>query len=125
MSTDSNKLEHIQLKFAALRINHFFPHVHYSYALEHSKLHALLKKKYHLYALFLIQVNLASNFVVLFCKLLVFVFLLGISKTLLCSMSALKIQIVCPSARCTSVVNVVCQDTDVFGTKMISLHHSL
>jgi hypothetical protein len=57
-TTDANKLERIQQKFAALCYNHFLPHVHYSYAntSEYLKLHTLWKRRYHLDALFLIQV---------------------------------------------------------------------
>jgi hypothetical protein len=42
-TTDANKLECIQQKFAALCYNRFLPHVHYSYAkaLEYLKLHTL------------------------------------------------------------------------------------
>jgi hypothetical protein len=58
MTTDANKLERIQQKFAALFCNRFLPHVHYSYAkaLEYLKLHTLRKRRYHLYLLFFIQV---------------------------------------------------------------------
>jgi hypothetical protein len=57
-NTDANKLERIQQKFAALCYNRFLPHVHYSYAKasEYLKLHTLRKRRYHLDALFLIQV---------------------------------------------------------------------
>jgi hypothetical protein len=43
MSTDANKLERIQQRFAALCFNHFFPGAHYFYslALEELKLHTL------------------------------------------------------------------------------------
>jgi hypothetical protein len=58
MTTDSNKVERIQQKFAALCYNRFLPHVHYSCAkaLEYLKLHTLCKRRYQLDALFLIQV---------------------------------------------------------------------
>jgi hypothetical protein len=58
MTTDANKLERIHQKFAALCYNHFLAHVSYSYAntLEYLKLHTLRKRRYHLDALFLIQV---------------------------------------------------------------------
>jgi hypothetical protein len=29
----------------------------------------------------------------------------------------------CPSARCASVVNIVCRDVDVYGARNIQLHH--
>jgi hypothetical protein len=31
----------------------------------------------------------------------------------------------CPYVRCTSVANVVCMGTDIFGTKIVFLHHIL
>jgi hypothetical protein len=57
-TTDANKLERIQQTFSALCYNIFLPHVHYSYAkaLEYLKLHTLRKRRYHLDALFIIQV---------------------------------------------------------------------
>jgi hypothetical protein len=57
-TTDANKLERTQQKFAALCYNRFLPHVHYSYAnaLEYLKLHNVRMSRYHLDALFLIQV---------------------------------------------------------------------
>jgi hypothetical protein len=63
-TTDVNRLERIQQKFAALCYNRFLPHVHYSYAnaLEYLKLHTLHKRMYHLDALFLIQVYRGFKF---------------------------------------------------------------
>jgi hypothetical protein len=57
-TTDANKLERIQQKFAALCYNRFLPHVHYSYAnaLEFLKFHTLRKRRYHLHALFITHV---------------------------------------------------------------------
>ncbi|PNF19262.1 hypothetical protein B7P43_G08007 [Cryptotermes secundus] len=61
-STDANKLERIQQKFTALCFKRFFPQVDYRYdfALEQLKLHTLQKRRYHLDALFLIQVYRGS-----------------------------------------------------------------
>jgi hypothetical protein len=86
-STDANKLECIQQRFAALCFNPFSPQVHYCYslALEELKLHNLRMRKHRLDTLFLIQSPLVLNSVLLFWKLMVFEFLLGISETLLCS----------------------------------------
>jgi hypothetical protein len=52
MTTDANKLELIQQKFATLCYNRFLPHVHYSYAeaLVYLELHTLCKRRYHLHA---------------------------------------------------------------------------
>jgi hypothetical protein len=92
MSTTANKLECIQHKFVAVCFNNFFPHVHYSYAygLEHLKLHTLHKRRYHLDALFLIQVYLGS----IFCPLSETV-LLGMSWDFpVLAMPALQVTIV-------------------------------
>jgi hypothetical protein len=63
-STDANKLEHIQQRFAALCFNRFFAQIHYSYslALEKLKLHNLRMGRHHLDALFLTQVYRGSKF---------------------------------------------------------------
>jgi hypothetical protein len=61
--------------------------------------------------------------VLLFWKLLVLKFLLGISEIFLCSMSALEIK--SPSARYALATNVVCRGVDVFGTNIVSLNHIL
>jgi hypothetical protein len=63
-STDANKPERTQQRFAALCFNLFFPQVHYSYSLplEKLKLHTLRMRRYHLKAQFLIQVYLGSEF---------------------------------------------------------------
>jgi hypothetical protein len=60
-TTNANKLERIQQKFAALCYNRFLPHYTYSNALVHLKLHTLRKRRYQLDALFLIQVYLGSK----------------------------------------------------------------
>jgi hypothetical protein len=62
-STDANKLERIQQRFAALCFNRFFPQVPYNYSLasEELKLHTLRKRSHHLDALFLIQVYFGSK----------------------------------------------------------------
>jgi hypothetical protein len=57
LSTDANKLESIQQKFAVLCFNHFFPEVHYCYSfdLEELKLHALRMRRNSLDAIFLLK----------------------------------------------------------------------
>ncbi|PNF36364.1 hypothetical protein B7P43_G18042 [Cryptotermes secundus] len=57
-STDANKLEHIQQKFASVCFYRFFPHISYNYtdALEKLSLHSLHKWRHHLDALFLVLV---------------------------------------------------------------------
>jgi hypothetical protein len=89
MSTDDNKLERIQQRFAALCFNSFSPEVHYCYFLapEELKLHTLRMRMHRLDALFLTQVYIGF-------KLLVSEFLLGISEILHYSMSVPYIKIV-------------------------------
>jgi hypothetical protein len=125
MATDANKLERIPQRFAAL-YNRFLPHVHYIYsnALEHLKLHTLRKRRYHLDALFLIQVYLGSKF----CLSVLETVGLRVSTRhlkdfpLFCVCPAIKN---CPSARCASAANVVCRDFDVFRKQNVSLDHIL
>jgi hypothetical protein len=69
--------------------------------------------------IFFIHVFLGSQSALLFWKLLLFEFLLGISETFLCSMSALQVKVATLS-RCASAA-VVCRDVDVFGTKILLL----
>jgi hypothetical protein len=124
-TTDANKLERIQQKFAALCYYRFLPQVYYTYAnaLEYLKLQTLRKRRYHLDALFLIQVYLGSKF----CP--------SVLKTVgLCvptrhlrdfplfyACPAFKN---CPSARCASAANV-CRDFDIFRRQNVSLKHIL
>jgi hypothetical protein len=64
-STDANKLERVQQKFAALCYNSFFLQVyysHYSTVYEQLKLHTLRMRRHHLEELFFIQVYLCSKF---------------------------------------------------------------
>jgi hypothetical protein len=95
-STDANKVERIQKRFATLCFYRFFPGAHYFYslALEELKLHALCMRRHRLDALFLTEVYCGVKFCLPFWKLLVSEFLLGISETLQCSMSALQVKIV-------------------------------
>jgi hypothetical protein len=93
-STDANKLERIQQKFTALYFKSLFPRVDYRYdfALEQLKMHTLLKRRYHLDALFLAQVYIGS---IIFPSTLetAFGFLFDISVIFLCSTSVLLIKI--------------------------------
>ncbi|PNF27925.1 hypothetical protein B7P43_G03400 [Cryptotermes secundus] len=57
-STNANKLERIQQKFASICFYRFSPHIsyYYAYALEKLSLQYLHKRRHHLDALFLVQV---------------------------------------------------------------------
>jgi hypothetical protein len=93
-SIDANKPERIQQKLAALCFNGFFSHVHYScaYALQQLKLTPYVKVGITVMHCSFFKFTSAS--VLLVRKLLVFEFLLGISETFLCSVSALLVKIV-------------------------------
>jgi hypothetical protein len=123
-STDANKLERIQQKFAALCFNRFSFHVHYSYAyiLEQLELHTLRKRRYHIDAPFPFLVYRVSKY----CPLLETV---GLRAPARCIMD-FSLFSVCsssknyPSARCASSAKV-CRDVKVFGTKTASFNHIL
>jgi hypothetical protein len=125
-STDANKPERIQQKFAALCRNHFFSQVDcgYDLALEQLKLHTLHKRRYRLDALFLTQVYRGSKFCLSVLEtvgLWVPVrYIRDFSMFSACSSSKN-----CPSAKFDSAANVVCSDVDIFGTKALSLKHIL
>jgi hypothetical protein len=114
-TTDANKLERIQQKFSALCYNRFLRHVHCSYAnaLEYLKLHTLRKRRYHLDALFLIQVYRGLKY----CPSLLEAVGLRVPTGYLRDFSMFNFSPSvknCPSARCSSAANVVCRDFDVF-----------
>jgi hypothetical protein len=108
VSTDANKLERIQQKFAALCFNRVFPQVHYNYiyALEQLKLHTLRKRSPP------------------FSGLPWFYILLGISENSLCSMSSVLVKTVFIPAAFQLLV-LFCMDVDVFRAKTLSLNHIL
>jgi hypothetical protein len=62
-SSDANKLERIQQKFASVCFYRFFLHVAYNYivALQKLCLHSLRKRRYYLDDLFLFRSAVASN----------------------------------------------------------------
>jgi hypothetical protein len=63
-STDANKLERIQQKFASVCFYRFSPQVAYTFtvvALEKIGLHSLRKRRYYLEALFLFRSTVGSN----------------------------------------------------------------
>ncbi|PNF35161.1 hypothetical protein B7P43_G08774, partial [Cryptotermes secundus] len=95
-STDANKLDRIQQRFAALCFKRFFPQVHYNYslALEELKLHTLCTRRHCLDALFLIQVYFGSKFCPSLLEIVGLEFLLCISEILHCSMFAPYLKIV-------------------------------
>jgi hypothetical protein len=119
-------LERIQQKFAHLCYNRFRPHVHYSYAnaLEYLKLHTLRKRRYHLDALFLIQVYLGSKL----CPSVLETVGLRVPTRHLRDFPLFH---VCPnfksrpSARCASAANVVCRDFDFFRILNVSFENIL
>jgi hypothetical protein len=124
-TTDANKLERIQQKFAALCYNSFLPQVHYTYsnALECLKLHTLRKRRYHLDALFLIQVYLGSKF----CPSVLETVGLCVPTRHLRDFPLFYVWPAiknCP-ARWASAANVVCRDYDIFRRQNVSLDNIL
>jgi hypothetical protein len=88
-------LGHIQQKFAALCFKRSLPLVHYSYSLLQSiKIVRLIKRRYHLDALFLFKYRFVPNSARRVLETAVFEFLFGMSETFLCSASAVKENIV-------------------------------
>ncbi|PNF32147.1 hypothetical protein B7P43_G02842 [Cryptotermes secundus] len=115
-STDANKLERIQQRFAALCFKRFFPKVHYNYslALEELKLHTLCTRRHRLDALFLIQVYFGSKF----CPSALEIVGLRVPARYIRDFALFNVCSLfknCPSARCAAAANVVCRDVDVFG----------
>jgi hypothetical protein len=121
-STDANKLERIQLKFAS--VLSFFPHVPYIYAdaLEKSNLQILRKRRQDLDALFLVQAYRGFKS----CASLLE------NTSLRVPFSSLRdFQLFgvcpsnkhCPSARCAYGANAVGKDLDIFAVGAVSLRH--
>jgi hypothetical protein len=96
MTTDANKLECIQQKFAAVCYNCFLPQVHYTYSntLEYLKLYTLHKRRHHLNALFLIQVYLGSKFCLSILETVSFSPYSAPQRLFFCSMFALQLKTV-------------------------------
>jgi hypothetical protein len=118
-STDANKLERIQQRFAALCFNRFFPQVNYNYslALVKLKLYTLYIRRHRLDALFLTQVYFGLKF----CPSVLEIVGLRVPALFnVCSSSKN-----CPSARSASAANVVCRDVDVFGARNVLLSRLL
>jgi hypothetical protein len=82
-STDANKLERIQQKFASLCVYRFPPHVLYSYifALEKLSPQSLRKRRHHIDVHFLFRSIMVINPALPSWKMLVFVFLLTMLGT--------------------------------------------
>jgi hypothetical protein len=120
------KLEHIQKKSTALCFNHVFLQVHYSYtyAFRVLKIAHLMQEEVfpwcsapysslpRLQILFLPFVNCWPSSSCSVYR--------DSSTFNICSSSKYR-----PTAGCASVANVICQDTNKYGTKMASLHHIL
>jgi hypothetical protein len=103
----------MQQKIAALCYYRFLPHVHYGYAnaLEYLKLHTSRKRRYHLDALFLIQVYRGLKY----CPSLLEAVGLRVPTRYLGNFSMFNFSPSlknCPSARCASAANVVCRNFD-------------
>jgi hypothetical protein len=116
--TDSNKLERVQGKFAALCHRRFFQDIEYHYGnmLEKLNLRTLHMRRRHFDALFLINGFSDTKYCPpLSWKQSTFVFPLGTYRYVTLPPS------VAPSARCVSAENAVCKSTDIFSKSFLSL----
>jgi hypothetical protein len=121
-NTDSNKLERIQRKFAALCHNRFFSDMdyHYSYMLDKLKLQTLHTRRCHNDAFFLICVFKGVNNCASVLEAVgIYVPSRNIRNffTFCCSYSH------CPSARCVSAANLVCNSVDIFTNSCLYLRN--
>lgn len=118
--TDSNKLERIQRKFAALCHNRFFTDMDYHYVnmLNKLKLQTLHFRRRHIDALFLISVfKGVSNCPSVLETVGIRVPSRNIRNfSMFCSASSH-----CPSARCVHAANIVGNSIDIFGNSNICL----
>ncbi|PNF35360.1 hypothetical protein B7P43_G02582 [Cryptotermes secundus] len=125
-STDGNKLERIQQKFTALCFKRCFSssRLLLRFCFRQLKLHTLHKRRYHLDALFLVQVYRGS----VLCPSAFETFGLRVPVRYIRDFPMFNVCSVrknCPSARCAYAVNVVCRDVDVFGPKTLLMKHIL
>jgi hypothetical protein len=113
-NTDSNKLERIQRKFAALCYNRFFQDTdyHYNSILDKWNLQTLDVRRRHIDALFLINVFRGAKF---FPSVLDAVGFRVLSRNIrnfsMFSCSSAH----CPTARCVVAANSVCEFVDIFS----------
>jgi hypothetical protein len=125
-STDANKLERIEQRFAALCFNRFFPQVHYchSLSLEKLKLHILYIRRHRLDVLFLTQVYFGLKF----CHSVLGIVGLRVPARYIRDFALFNVCFSCKnftSARCASAANVVCRDDDVFWARNVHLSRLL
>jgi hypothetical protein len=126
-TTDANKLERIQQKFAALCYNR--PPLPKSISLIPmllSTLNSILYVREEITSMLfsLFKFTLVLNSARLYWKLLAFMSLLGTSRDFPLFYVCPTIKN-CPSARCASAANVVCRDFDIFRRHNVSLEHIL
>jgi hypothetical protein len=123
-STDANKLERIQQRFAALCFKRFFnPEVPYCYSfvLEELKLLTRRVRRHRLDAFFLTQVYSGSKFYPSVLEIAGLRVPAGYSRnvSLFSSSSSCKHS---PSARFASAANDICRDADVFAARHVLLN---
>jgi hypothetical protein len=121
-STDANKLERIQQKFASVCVYRFFSNVSYAYnaALDKLGLQSLRTRRHYLDALFFVQVYRGLKS----CPSLLESVSLRVPSSNLREFSlfgACPSNKHCPSARCAYAANVVGKDLDLFATGAASL----
>jgi hypothetical protein len=123
-STDANKLERIQQKFASVCFYHYFPHVPYIYtdALEKLSLQTLYKRR-HLYALFFVHVYRGFKS----CASLLENVSLRAPPSNIRYFQFFGVRPSNkhrPSARCAYAANAVGKDLDIFAVGAVSLRHT-
>jgi hypothetical protein len=125
-STDANKLERIQQKFASVCFYRFVPHVPYTYndALEKLSLQSLRKRRHRLDAIFFVQVYRGLKS----CASLLENVSLRVPPSHIRDFSLFGVcpcNKHCPSARCACAANAVGKDFDIFAIGAVSLSHIL
>jgi hypothetical protein len=73
---------------------------------------------------FLLIFTMDINSALPYSKLLAFAFLLEIVEIFFCLLLVLHVKL-SPSARCASVANTVCKDTEIFSKHLVTLKHIL
>jgi hypothetical protein len=113
--TDSNKLERIQLKFAALYFSRVFPYIPYIYPLQLLKLHTVQVRRYHLDALLLIHAFLGSKSRTSFTDNISLIFPFRNIRNFTSFFAARKD---CPFTTSATAANSVCNNTDEFSKQI-------
>jgi hypothetical protein len=119
--TDSNKLERVQSKFAAVCHRRYFHDMEYHYVitLEKLNLQTLHIRRRHIDALFLINTFCGAKY----CPSALETVGLRVSTRNIRNYNMFSCSVShCPSARCVSAANAVCKSMDIFSKSSGSLN---